>query len=418
MASTNKEQRERLGELINLAQTYRGCNRKELASVLGRDASNLIPDSGVPKIDLVIELANALDWPIESVIRAMCGNGNGRAVVESPLEGSFEQLDEASMAAHAEGRYSDMVDLAKRAFKAAENGEQRARASNREAGGWDGQGRLHNALEALQRGLRESGASVDRQMLLRANLANAYYTLWQLYEGKGLASDVIQRFEETPPETRTAKVAEATALYVRGNCSRRLLAMESGRAQEHARHAIDDLTRSEVCCIQLAAEFENDSYAGIANTCRGGIMESEVILGTRDAEEVLDAYITSLDVTVNPDSHPVGDWLESFGWWCIFGCNVALRHVADERDLQHKMAVFTNKADEIANRLGNWSLRERVFTMEYARRQRFNDWTGVDTEWTIDHEDVRVIAGTMGRFPAFHDTGWQILRSAKVIAEN
>ena len=416
MASTNTKQRERLGELINLAQTYRGCNRKELASVLGRDASNLIPDSGVPKVDLVIELANALDWPIEAVIRAMCGERP--AARHETIGGTFDELDEAAMAAHADGRYKQMVELSRKAFEAAENGEQRARACNREAGGWDGQGRFHDALEALQRGLRENGAPMDRQMLLRANLANAYYTLWQLYEGKGLASDVIRRFEQEPPETKTAKVALATALYVRGNCSRRLLAMETGHAKEHARDAVDDLTNSADCYIQLAAEYENDSYAGIANTCRGGIMEAEVVLGLRDPEETLDAFIASLDATVNPECHPVGDWLESFGWWCILGCNVALRHVADERDLQHKMAVFTNKADEIANRLGNWSLRERVFTMEYARRQRFNDWTGVDTEWTIDHEDVRVIAGTMGRFPAFHDTGWQILRSAKVIAEN
>ena len=98
--------------------------------------------------------------------------------------------------------------------------------------------------------------------------------------------------------------------------------------------------------------------------------------------------------------------------------NVALRHVDDERELQQRMAVFTNKADEIAEELGNWSMRERVFTMEYARRQRFCDWTGVDVDWTIDNEDVRVIAGTMGRFPAFHQTGWRILQTAKYIRDN
>ena len=95
MASTNKEQRERLGELINLAQTYRGCNRKELASVLGRDASNLIPDSGVPKVDLVIELANALDWPIEAVIRAMCGEN--RVADPESVVGTYDELDAADV---------------------------------------------------------------------------------------------------------------------------------------------------------------------------------------------------------------------------------------------------------------------------------------------------------------------------------
>ena len=79
------------------------------------------------------------------------------------------------------------------------------------------------------------------------------------------------------------------------------------------------------------------------------------------------------------------------------------------------MAVFTNKADEIADRMRNWAIRERVFTMEYARRQRFVDWTGMEADWAIDSDDVRVITGTMGRFPAFRHTAWRILRTAKVV---
>ena len=66
----------------------------------------------------------------------------------------------------------------------------------------------------------------------------------------------------------------------------------------------------------------------------------------------------------------VGDELESFGWWCIFGCNVALRAERDERRVQSAMAIFTNKADEIAERLDHWAMRERVFTMEHTRRER------------------------------------------------
>ena len=110
-----------------------------------------------------------------------------------------------------------------------------------------------------------------------------------------------------------------------------------------------------------------------------------------------------------------GDCLESYGWWCIFGCNIALRHLTDERELQSHMAVFTNKADEIAEALDNWSIRERVFTMEHSRWERAVGCTGFDIPRIVDEEDVRVITGTMARFPAFRDTGWEILKSAKVI---
>ena len=68
------------------------------------------------------------------------------------------------------------------------------------------------------------------------------------------------------------------------------------------------------------------------------------------------------------------------------------------------MALFTNKADEIANRLDNWSMRERVFTLQHAGHQRFIGWTGQPIPMTIDSEDIRMITGTMGRFPQFRRT--------------
>ncbi len=120
---------------------------------------------------------------------------------------------------------------------------------------------------------------------------------------------------------------------------------------------------------------------------------------------------------VDPEQCPPGDWLESFGWWCIFGCNIVLRHVTDERDLQHHMAVFTNKADEIADRTNNWSLRERVFTMQFASHQRFLDWTGRMLSLTLDNDDVKSLVGTMGRFPTFRKTGWKLLQTARVVRD-
>ena len=60
--------RDRLEHLLTLAQTYRGWSRRQLAEALGRDPSNLVPASGLPKIDLVVELARALDWSVEEVV--------------------------------------------------------------------------------------------------------------------------------------------------------------------------------------------------------------------------------------------------------------------------------------------------------------------------------------------------------------
>ena len=81
------------------------------------------------------------------------------------------------------------------------------------------------------------------------------------------------------------------------------------------------------------------------------------------------------------------------------------------------MALFTNKADEIANHLNHWSMRERVFSMQFEGRQRLIGWTGQDIPLVIDNDDVRLIAGTMGRFPQFRETGWSILNNGNIIKE-
>ena len=121
-----------------------------------------------------------------------------------------------------------------------------------------------------------------------------------------------------------------------------------------------------------------------------------------------------LEQVVDPSAIQPGDQLESWGWWAIFGCNVSLRHLNGE-SMHRQMAVFTNKAIEIAERLGNWSMRERAFTLEHFRRQQAGLEEVQEQSWPLDDDDIRVITGTMGRFPSFREVGWQILRGARVL---
>lgn len=413
VASENR--RQRLEQLLELAQAYRGWSRKRLAKALRRDPTKMIPESGNPKLDFVLDLSRALDWPLDVVVESMFG-ADEPVHSNVPMDSlDVEALDAAAKTAHREGRYADMITLARRAYMTANDPEQRAIACNREAGGWDGLGRYSCVLDAVQRGLRESDVSTDVRMLLQVNLANSYYTLWQLLESRATARDLIEWFEDHPPATKRQFVVQAFAYYVRGHSFRRLIEQEPKHAVHFAELAAIDLEHSRQLHERLADEFADEAYRGIARTCEGGMLEVDVTLGRREASEVLDRFSSELDELVDPAAYPVGDQLEAMGWWCIFACNIALRHIHDEKQLQQAMAVFTNKADEIANHLDNWSMRERVFTMEFARRQRLSDWTGIESEWTIDNEDVRVLAGTMGRFPAFHGTGWQILRTARIV---
>ena len=419
--------RKRLEQLLELAQAYQGCSRKELARILGRDRTKLVPASGVPKLDMVIDLCRVLDWPVGDVAgflwpgsapggRQCPDPGDAAEADQAPEGDEFEMRETQSRDAQRRGEYSLAVSFARQAAAVAGTSEQRALACSREAVAWDGLGHYTVALEAEQRGLQESSISPELRRILESNLANAYYTLWSLTEARSLSRDLIDWYAEDPPATYRDRCTQAFSYYVRGNTLRRMICSDRDLARRHAERAFADLEISRDLYRSLAKDFD-ESFAGIANTCRGAIIETEVVLGRRDATEALERLAEGLDSVVDPEQCSPGDWLESFGWWCIFGCNIALRHVTDERDLQRHMAVFTNKADEIADRMNNWSLRERVFTMQFASHQRFLDWTGRMLSLTLDNDDVKSLVGTMGRFPAFRETGWKLLQTARVVRD-
>ncbi|MFM7809446.1 MAG: hypothetical protein ACKPEA_16190, partial [Planctomycetota bacterium] len=177
----------------------------------------------------------------------------------------------------------------------------------------------------------------------------------------------------------------------------------------HAAAARPDLFEAMAEYEDLADTFGDDRYAALANTCRGALIEVDALIGHLSGAEAIDRLQVALDRVIDVARHQPGDWLESWGWWCIFGCNATLRH-AEPEQVARLMAIFTNKAMEIADRLDNWSLRERAFAMEVSRRA-----TEPDEPWVLDHEEVRQLVGTMGRFPAFRDTGYRILRDARLL---
>ena len=112
--------------------------------------------------------------------------------------------------------------------------------------------------------------------------------------------------------------------------------------------------------------------------------------------------------------------IESCGWWSVFGANIAMRagdadaeEFAERSGLDQALAICTNKAAEIAEHLDHWPMRERAFTLEWFRRQTIGRLDPSEcAAWTLDSEDVRVLVGTMGRFPLFRATGWAILDRA------
>ena len=401
--------KDRLEELLALAQTYRGWTLREVAESLGRDPHKLVPESGVPKLDLVIRLAEVLDWSVDQVARDLCDLSE--IPTEAAPTGDFKSLDRAAFEAYEQGRFDDVERFALEAHRVAKTPNERARALMRQCVANDARGLYLKALETAQRGLREIEASFEYHLSFRVNLANAHYTLGNLHEAEALSGSLVDWFSANPMPSPLSRSTKAFAYYVRGSCHRCFAALPLPNAAWHAQRGHEDLATAERLFDEYAAQTGLETYAGYANICRGGQLELAPMIGVRNADEVLATIVDGLKaVTAEPS--PTGAWLESWGWWCIFGCNVALRQVDDRERLQELMGTFTRQADAIAGKLGNWALRERVWTLELERRQRSGDATEGDA-WVVSAEDVRTVAGTMARFPRFRDTGWQVLRTAR-----
>ncbi|NNM26666.1 MAG: hypothetical protein HKO59_11905, partial [Phycisphaerales bacterium] len=263
--------------LLQLASMYKGLSRRKLAQELGRDASNLLPANGNPKLDYLVKLARVLDWPIGEVADAILGAGDD-GKHPSPDGGprtddAFDELNAQAQCAHREGRYGDMIEVAGRLLAVAKTADQRALASLREAGGWDGLGRYMLAHEAVRRGIAEPIESADLRRLLQSNLANGHYTLWNLFEARGMACKLLDDLERESSGTRVARAARAFAHYVVGHASRRLMGQQPAAAKEFAEAARRALEESLNRYETLAAEFDHEPWRGIANTCRGGLLE-------------------------------------------------------------------------------------------------------------------------------------------------
>ncbi len=405
------DRKERLHKLIEFARVYRGWSRADLARALNRDSTKLFPNTDNPKLELLVALSDILEWPVGDVVEYIW-HGTPQELQRNGAD--FATLDAQARRHHCEGAFAEMARVARQMYAIADGPEQRARAANREVGAWDGLGRFTNARDAAIRGLQQSPISTTRRMQLQANLANAHYTLWELDSAIAHAHVVVEWFRSSPPTDEIDRKTEAFTYYVRGNAFRRMLGRVTEQHADYCARAEADLEHCLVLHERLVQDLGDERLSGIAATAEAALFEVRVESGCLAPADAVDELNARLEAVVDPAADPVADALESYGWCCVFGANIALRHL-EGRPLQQHMAIFTNKALEIADRLDNWALRERVFSVQYRLHETLVDATGLELPYTIDDEDRRLITGTMGRFPEFRSTGWKIIQTAKVV---
>jgi tetratricopeptide (TPR) repeat protein len=271
-------------------------------------------------------------------------------------------------------------------------------------------GYYSEAIKHLQQASRIDVSDPRLSLTIRSNLANDYYSLGQIVEAEGIACSLIVELDDLAKNDDRRQTL-GFAHYVVGNCHRVLAAARPSDPRPDAERAAKHLARAAEILDDYRAWGNNENNAATAHTSRGALLEVETMLGRVTPDDAIAQFEAAMDEAErHSDSKR---WAESVAWWCIYGANVVLRHVMDEERLERMMAIFTNKADELAELTGNWSLRERVWTLEHMYRVLRNEGTLKTSAWTLDADDLKVLTGAMGRFPVFREAGWQILQSVR-----
>ncbi len=404
--SDDAAQAERIKQLVELACIARGWSRQALAAHLGRDVSRLVPEAGNPKLDYVMKLADALEWPVGDVARVIWGARRA----ESSASHSCKDYDEAMRAAHDRLKSGDVrgaLSASRSAGTFADKANDQAHAIGNEAACLNLLGRHIEAAEVANLGLALEGLTGFRRLHLQSNLVLALVKLRRIDLALGLAGMVHERAALLADSEPRALREGAFAQYASGYCHLQLAFIEPDLASSH----LDRSTRayrSARCAFEVAADkIGQVELLGMTIACDAGILEVEVESGRLSPDRAIEEVMKVLDRTVDVsaiDAHT----LEACGWWAIAGASIALRHLAGA-SLQRTVAVCTEKAIEIAERLDQWFIRERAFTMQYLGQRRLSELTGLTFEYVIDDEDRANITALMGRFPAFRGLGVKIL---------
>ena len=411
------ERKQRLHALLDLARVSRGWNRAQLARAIGRDPTKVYPDSGNPKADFLVKLAGILEWPVGDLLESIWGENEIATAPDTDAADTpkaYRDLYDDARAAHAEGEFQRVVDISRQMHAIANTNERRAFACAMEYSGWDGLGRYLQGVEACRRGLHYPEINLTTRNILRADLANAWYSLGDLEPALGTAEMLATWYDENPPQRPVDRKRVAFVKYLRGNIRRCLTTSEPEFRDGHGQAGLADLHAAAAMYRELAVELEDPSLAGIANTCDGGIIEIETELKLRDAGPAVDHLLAGVESAREASELIIGDWLESYGWWCIFGGNLAVRHLTG-RAQQDAVRRFTTKALAIADRLDNWAMRERVFSTQFLAHRQIAEQTGLDIELQVSDQHRGQITAAMGRFPAFRPLAWQMLQSARLV---
>lgn len=388
--------RDRLEELQALARTYRNWSVKELAHALGRQPGRLVPDSGLPKIDLVVGLAKALDWPVEAVVDHLMRPAARATPCEAPSAGDFRGLYEASLEQRAARDYAEAVRLAVRAHAVADTPTRSAAALSAEASAHEASGSYREAMRCLRAATRLDGVDLEWRLHCDAKIANLSFMQGNATQAIGVASSVIEYASATAPSV-TARMARAFAHWSRGQALRGSIPhanVEPWRG--FAQGALDDFRAAAALADEVATEpgVRIDRNLDYAACIPSMFAELESVV---DPARAPDAVAMLLATIAEGASGPDGPG-ERKAWAAIALASTVKRFVDDELQRRGALEIASATLRAHAVATSSWYFAHRHLEIDSERRRALHAQGSASR--SLDGVEARLVAGVLGHVPA------------------
>lgn len=408
---------QKLEQMFELARIARGWNRTQLAQALGRDPSRMVPPSGNPKLDVVVKLARVLEWPVGDVVEALYdGDSDDLDLiigqqVDTTIEDRMAGLDgdglyELALELSCTGRHNDCVVAARQMRTVGGRPSTIGEGWSFETVSWISLGRFVQAMESACAGLACNDLPNWLRQNLTCNLVESLYALQRLSLALGLCDSTLRELLYKFDANSKADMHHKTVLSVlKGKILRAVALQDTDGRNDALRGAEQELSQAIRLCDRYVGELPESALEARRLECEFALQSVHVESGGISAGSMCRDLLTRLDKCTDP-AHVDSEELEAIGWCCVYGCDVAVRHLVGA-DRQQVVAVLSNKLIEIADFLEHWLLRERAMTLQYAIGV-----SGIDGIAAIDDADRANIVSTMGRFPQFRPIGWRLLEGA------
>ena len=389
--------RVRLEELQALARTYRNWSVKELANALGRQPGRLVPESGMPKIDLVVSLARALDWPIEAVVDHLVKpDAAVRAVAPGDGRADFASLYNASLDKRLARDYFEAIRLAVRAGSVADTSTRRAAASVIESDSHEASGSYLEALRCLRSATQLDGVELCWRLLIDAKIANILFMQGNRTQAIGIASAVLEYTARTEGG-HVMRLAQSLALWARAHALSSSIPTANFDAwRPMAASAEQDFGT----CAEIADELRASEHGYCLRnlTYTTSIDVSILELRALRDHEASAAILNSLLEVVREGGDVSAGVSERKAWAAIALVNTAKRFVSDDMQLWGMLELASAALRAHAAATSNWYFAHQHLELDSERRRRLG--TLAHGSRTLDATEAKLVAGVLGHVPA------------------